>query len=207
MLAGALPGNLADAMRSSGTAAADLYWIPLGAGGHCVRFNGRVFEAIQAARQHRRPCDLYHAALVVDVDGDRYTIEVAPSPDADEARRGVAATGAVGSRCLGRLRLFRYEVRCWRGGSIPDLGAAVGGPHRLTSDPRVAQRLLDVLPTVPRPVWGRDELGTGDMWNSNSVAAWLIATAGLSTDDLRPPAHGRAPGWSAGLEVVRRSGA
>jgi hypothetical protein len=105
------------------------------------------------------------------------------------------------------LRLFRYEVRCWRGGSIPDLGAAVGGPHRLTSDPRVAQRLLDVLPTVPRPVWGRDELGTGDMWNSNSVAAWLIATAGLSTDDLRPPAHGRAPGWSAGLEVVRRSGA
>ena len=26
--------------------AVDLYWIPLGAGGHSVRFNGRVFEAI-----------------------------------------------------------------------------------------------------------------------------------------------------------------
>jgi hypothetical protein len=26
-----------------------LYWIPLGAGGHSVRFNGRVFEAIEAA--------------------------------------------------------------------------------------------------------------------------------------------------------------
>jgi hypothetical protein len=194
-------------MRSSDTAAADLYWIALGADGHCVRFSGRVYEAMQAARQHRPRCDLYHAALVVEVDGERYSIEVAPSPDADEAGRGVVATGAVGSRHLGRLRLFRYEVRCWHGGLITDLDAAVGGPHRLTSDPRVAQRLLDVLPNVPRPVWGRDELGTGDMWNSNSVVAWLIATAGLSTDELRPPGHGRAPGWSAGLEVVRRSGA
>ena len=25
-------------------AGVDLYWLPLGAGGHCVRFNGRVFE-------------------------------------------------------------------------------------------------------------------------------------------------------------------
>ena len=23
----------------------DLFWLPLGAGGHCVRFNGRVYEA------------------------------------------------------------------------------------------------------------------------------------------------------------------
>ena len=37
-------------------------------------------------------------------------------------------TGAVGSRYPGWLRLFRYEVRCWLGGSIPDLGDAVGGP-------------------------------------------------------------------------------
>jgi hypothetical protein len=194
-------------MRSSGTAAADLYWIPLGAGGHCVRFNGRVFEAMQAAREHRQRRDLYHAAIVVELDGDRYTIEVAPSPDADEARRGVVATGAVGSRCVGWWRLFRYEVRCWRGGSIADLDAAVGGPHRLTSDPRAARRLLDVVTSVPRPVWGRDELHAGEMWNSNSVAAWLIATAGLSTGRLRPPGHGRAPGWSAGLEVARRSDA
>jgi hypothetical protein len=31
-------------------ATVNLYWIPLGAGGHSVRFNGRVFEAIEAAR-------------------------------------------------------------------------------------------------------------------------------------------------------------
>ena len=181
-----------------------MYWIPLGAGGHSVRFDGRVFEAIDAARQHRKRCDLYHAALVVELGGERYAIEVAPSPDADEESRGVAATGAVGSRHLARLRLFRYEVRCWPGGSIPDLGDAVGGPHRLTSDPGAARRLLDHVPTVPTPVWGRDELRAGEMWNSNSMIAWLIATAGLPTDLLRPPPRGRAPGWDAGLEVARR---
>jgi hypothetical protein len=194
-------------MQTSHTAAVDLYWIPLGAGGHCVRFNGRVFEAIEAARQHRRRCDLYHAALVVECNGEYFTIEVAPSPDADEASRGVVVTGAVGSRYVGWLRLFRYEVRCWRGGSISDLGEAVGGPRRLTSNRQVARRLLDLVATVPRPVWGRDELKAGEMWNSNSVAAWLIATAGLPTDHLGPPSRGRAPGWDAGLEVARRSGA
>ena len=194
-------------VRASPAAAVDLYWIPLGAGGHSVRFNGRVFEAIAAAREHRPRRDLYHAALVVELDGSRYTIEVAPSPDADEASRGVVATGAVGSRAIGRLRLFRYEVRCWRGGSIPDLGEAVGGPTRLTSDPRVARRLLDRLATVPAPVWGRDELEAGEMWNSNSVVAWLIGNAGLRPDLLHPPARGRAPGWRSGIEVARRSGA
>jgi hypothetical protein len=194
-------------MQTSRTAAVDLYWIPLGAGGHSVALNGRVFEATEAACQHRPRCDLYHAALVVELDRDRYTIELAPSPDADEASRGVAATGAVGSRWVGWLRLFRYEIRCWRGGSIPDLGYAVGGPRRLTSDPRVARRLLGLVPAVPLPVWGRDELKAGEMWNSNSVIAWLVATAGLSTDLLRPPPRGRAPGWDAGLKVARHSSA
>jgi hypothetical protein len=187
-------------------AAVNLYWIPLGAGGHCVRFNGRVYEAVMAARARRSPSALYHAALVVDVDGERYTIEVAPSPDGAAASRGVVATGAVGSRYAGRLRLLRYEVRCWRGGSIPDLRYAVGGACRVTSDPAVARRLLDVVADVPTPVWGRDELGTGEMWNSNSVVAWLLTAAGVATDRLQPPRRGRAPGWHAGLEMARRRG-
>jgi hypothetical protein len=207
MPAGTRPAMLRDAMQTSRTAAVDLYWIPLGAGGHSVRFNGRVFEAIEATRRHRQRCDLYHAALVVELDGDRYTIEIAPSPDADEASRGVVATAAVGSRCVGWLRLFRYEIRCWRGGSIPDLDWAVGGPRRLSSDPRVARRLLNLVPTVPTPVWGRDELEAGEMWNSNSMIAWLVASAGLPAQLVRPPVCGRAPGWDAGLEVARRSGA
>ncbi|MDX6688231.1 MAG: hypothetical protein QOF86_4359 [Baekduia sp.] len=200
-----LSAKLGIAMPSSLAAAADLYWIPLGAGGHSVRFNGRVFEAIEALREHRERCELFHAALVVAVGGDRYTIEIAPSPDAHEAHRGVVAMGAVGSRHLGRLRIFRYEVRCWRGGSIPDLGSAIGAPHRLTSDPRVARRLVDEVATVPTPVWGRDELRAGEMWNSNSVVAWLIATAGLATKQLGPPAGGRAPGWASGLAVAARA--
>src|SRR5919112_3489551 len=109
-------------MPTSHAAAVDLYWIPLGAGGRYVRFNGRVFEAIEAARQRRQRCDLYHGALVVELGGDRYTIELAPSPDADGASRGVVATGAVGSRYVGWLRVFRYEVRCWRGGAVSDPG-------------------------------------------------------------------------------------
>lgn len=186
-------------------ATVELYWIPLGAGGHSVRFNGKVYEVLTAARSRRERRDLYHAALAVSLDGERYTIEVAPSPDTDGTSRGVVATGAVGSRWAGWLRLFRYEVRCWVGGSIPDLPYAIGGARQLTSDPQVARRLLDLVPTVPVPVWGRDELRTGDMWNSNSVVAWLVASAGLPTDRLRPPPHGRAPGWDAGLELARRS--
>jgi hypothetical protein len=201
------PASLDGAMPKGRGAAVDLYWIPLGAGGHSVRFNGRVFEAIQAAREHRQRCDLYHAALVIELDADHYTIEVAPAPDADGARRGVVGTGAVGSRHVGWWRLFRYELRCWRGGSIPDLRYAVGGPRRLTTDPARARRVLSLVATVPRPVWGRDELGAGEMWNSNSVVAWLIVSAGLPTVVAGPPPHGRAPGWHAGLEVARRSAA
>jgi hypothetical protein len=187
-------------------AALDLFWIPLGAGGHSVRFNGRVYEAIHAAFERRPRRDLYHSALVAELDGERWTVESAPSPNADEASRGVVATGPVGSRHAGRLRLFRYEVRCWRGGSIPDLAEAVGAAARLTTDPASVRRLLALAASVPTPVWGRDELKTGEMWNSNSVIAWLIASAGLPTAELHPPPGGRAPGWFAGVAIARRDG-
>ena len=186
------------------TGAVDLYWIPLGAGGHSVKYNGRVFEALDAARGHRRRQALYHSALVVEADGHRHTIEVAPSPDEDAPSRGVVATGAVGSRLLGRLRVFRYEVRCWRDGSIPDLRFAVGDPLRVAGDADTARRVLGVIAAVPTPVWGRDELRTGEMWNSNSVIAWLLTVGAGPTRDVRPPPGGRAPGWGAGLEVAHR---
>lgn len=184
--------------------AVDLYWIPLGAGGQSVRLNGRVFEFIEAALNHRRRLDLYHAALVVHLNGQVRSIEVAPSPNSDGPSRGVVATGAVGSRLLGGLRLFRYELRCTRDTPIPDLGYAIGGPLRLTDEPLLAQRLVDLVSAVPRAVWGRDEQHAGEMWNSNSVVAWLIFKAGL-TADVRPPRNGRAPGWNAGVEVARRN--
>jgi hypothetical protein len=105
---------------------------------------------------------------------------------------------------LGRFRLFRYEVRRWRGGSIPDLAHAVSGPVRVATDAVRAQQVVDLVPKVPTPVWGRDELRTGEMWNSNSLISWLLARAGIEVDQLQPPAGGRAPGWNAGLVVARR---
>jgi hypothetical protein len=116
-------------------AAVELYWIPLGAGGHSVRFNGVLFEAPAA---------------------------------------------------------------------IPDLDEAVDSPRILTTDPAVARRMLALIRSVPMPVWGRDELGAGEMWNSNSVAAWVTARAGLPTDELRPPPPGRTPGWDSGLAVAEQ---
>ena len=91
----------------SSAAAVNLYWIPLGSGNRSVRFNGRVFEALAAARHHGPRRDLYHSALVVRLGNDEYSIEVAPSPNADEQSRGVVVTGTVGSRHLGWWRLFR----------------------------------------------------------------------------------------------------
>ncbi len=87
---------------------------------------------------------------------------------------------------------------------IPDLDEAVASPQRLSSDATRAQRVLDVVPAVPTATWGRDELGGGDMWNSNSLVAWVLATSGHDVDAVRPPAGGRAPGWGAGLAVAGR---
>ena len=185
----------------------DLYWLPLGAGGHFVRLNGRVFEAV-AARAARRPaCDLYHSALEVHVATARFVIEQAPVRDALGEQRGVVAEGPVGTRWAGRFRIFRYEIRRWRDGRIPDIDEAVGGPQRLTDQDARARQILDLVPQVPTPVWGRDELGTGDMWNSNSVTAWLLARSGMDIESFHPPAGGRAPGWQAGLVVARRQDA
>ena len=95
-------------------------------------------------------------------------------------------------------------MRRWHEGVIPDVDEAVDSPQLLTQDPRVAERLLDVVPDVPTAVWGRDELGTGEMWNSNSLTSWLIARSGLAAEAIGPPTGGRAPGWDAGLRVASR---
>ena len=184
--------------------AVDLLWIPLGAGGHVVRLNGKVYEAIKASIEHRPRCALYHTALEVVVPEGRIVIESAPIRDERGSERGVVAEGPVGTRRAGHFRLFRYEIRRWRGGSIPDANEAVSSPVRVANDPARAQQVLDLVPSVPTPVWGRDELHTGDMWNSNSLISWLLARAGVDTDPLQPPPGGRAPGWEAGLVIARR---
>ena len=188
-------------------AAVDLFWIPLGAGGNgFVRLNGRMYEAIKARRERRPRLDLYHTALEVGVPEGRFTVENAwPSPDADTASRGVVFEGPVGSRRIARFRAFRYEVRCWRDGVIADASEAVASPQTLSEDLRLGRHILDLVASVPALLWGRDEMTTGDMWNSNSVISWLLARSGLPMDRIQPPVGGRAPGWNAGIAVARRS--
>jgi hypothetical protein len=178
-----------------------LYWIPVGAGQHVVRGSTRVFETLDARRHHRSRRTLYHAALEVQLDAERWTVEMAPAWGGPHRSHGVTATGPVGFRRLGASRLFRYEVRVWRDGSVPDLGFAVGDPVHVATDHARTRRLLAAGSRVPGLTWGRDELGLGDMWNSNSLVAWLLITTSLA-----PPGGGRAPGWTAGQELARRTG-
>ncbi len=181
--------------------AIDLYWLPLGAGGRWIRFNGRAFEYLAAGFQRRRPKDLYHSALIVTIDDAVWTIELCPQ---ETGVHGRVAGGAVGSRLLRRIGIFRYEARCWREGSIPDIDEAVASPVHLSEDREVAVRMLGLMPKVPTPVWGRDELDTGEMWNSNSMISWLLERAGVNTNEIEMPPNGRAPGWNAGVVVARR---
>jgi len=185
-------------------ASVNLYWLPLGAGDHCVRLNGRLYEAIVARKQRRAAQDLYHSALEVQLRDDRFVIESAPAWGSRESDRGVVCEGPVGLVWLGHSRFFRYEVRRWRNGVIPDASAAVASPIKVGTMVAQAEQLLELVPRFPTVTWGRDELRTGEMWNSNSLIAWLLASSGHDVGAVLPPAHGRAPGWSAGLVVAAR---
>lgn len=185
--------------------AVDLYWIPLGAGASVVRASGKLFEALSGLAQRRQRGDLYHSALVVTVPAGRFVIEMTPIPDLDGYRRGVVSEGPVGARWLGGFRVFRYEVRRWRDGVIPDASQAVASPLTVSNDLDTAIRILDLVPAVPTPVWGRDELHAGEMWNSNSLISWLLALSGVDVTSIQPPRGGRAPGWESGLVTAGRS--
>ena len=183
----------------------DLYWLPLGAGGHFVRFNGRVYERILAHREHRQCCDLYHTALVVTVSEGRFVIENAwPIPDGHPETRGVTIQGPVWSPALGRLRVFRYEVRRWLNGTIADLEYAVASPQAVSDDEEQARLVLELTERVPVHVWGRVASHAGEMWNSNSVISWLLTMTGIPLETVQPPPGGRAPGWVTGVALAQR---
>jgi hypothetical protein len=129
----------------------DLYWIPLGTGAQVVRLSGKLYEALKALVEHRMPLHLYHSALEITLPDDRFVIESAPIPNLRGEERGAVAQGQVGMNWLGRFRLFRYEIRLWRGGSIPDLVYAVLSPVRVATDVVRAQSVLDLAPTSRHP--------------------------------------------------------
>lgn len=191
-----------DPLSDGGSAEVQLHWLPLGAGGHVVAWNGRVYEAICARRQHRRRAQLFHGALSLRLGRASYVVEMGPAWGNASGERGVVVEGPVGLPALGRSRLFRYEVRAWRGGSIPDLEFAVGEPMVMSRDPTRAANLLALTHQVPPLTWGRDELGLGEMWNSNSIIAWLLLRSGHDLQNARPPGRGRAPGWDSGIALA-----
>ena len=85
-----LTGAAVPSLPRAASARIELYWLPLGAGGWFVRLNGHIWEAIHAHLDHRRPCDLYHSALVVRVPEGRFVVENCwPIPDSDGPSRGV----------------------------------------------------------------------------------------------------------------------
>lgn len=189
------------------TSYVDLLWIPLGAGRTTgvVRTSGRAYEALAAHHQHRQRSDLYHSALEVGVSGHQHVIEMTPVWGMPAGDRGVLVEGPVVLPALGRWRLFRYEVHSWRDGVIPDRAEVVGDPVRLSATAESARAVLDLVGDFPPATWGRDELRTGEMWNSNSLVAWLLARSGHDLEQVAIPNNGRAPGWSAGAAVAHRS--
>jgi hypothetical protein len=120
-----------------------LYWLPLGAGGHCTARNGRIFEALMATYERRTVRDLYHSALEVRLGDDRFVIEMTPVWAGAAADRGVVRVGPVGSRLLGRSALFRYEPRTV--GPRTDLG-----PRREPDRRDVELQLADLVAARPQ---------------------------------------------------------
>ena len=68
----------------------------------------------------------------------------------------------------------------------------------MTRDPALARTVLDLVPEVPALMWGRKPPGSAEMWNSNSVIAWILTRAGFGDADARlPPGH-EGPGVADG---------
>src|SRR4051794_39059478 len=139
--------------RAMATAAVDLYWIPLGAGGRSVRFNGRVYEGVAAAVARRPRSDLYHSALlmvrrkifaqvamVLDAAGQPATI-VAMRPDPDERAALIAVGHPYFSRGPWDERLGRIAVVVEPTTDWDEIAELVTDSYRLTAPKKLVARL------------------------------------------------------------------
>ena len=180
----------------------ELYWLPVGAGKLSPprKWSLWLWEAADAAL-HRRPRkQLLHAGLKIRTpDAVTRTIEL--MPDFLPGSEAPAITGPVGVRWAGRWKYFRYRLACEAVERLPDEEFAVE-PATLLGDGEVARRLLGLAAETPAFTWGRRAAGTHEMWTSDSAISWLLLRAGIALDGVAPPAYGRAPGWSAGVELA-----
>jgi len=109
-------------------------------------------------------------------------------PRLSGAERGVVAAGAVGARWAGRFRIFRYAIRRWRGGHIPDVTEAVDSPRRLGTHADQARRVLEAVSQDPTPVWGCDELGAGEMRRHRLISCRCGSETRLEVRVVQTPA-------------------
>ena len=161
----------------------DLYWIPLGAGTRVVQVSGKTYEALCARLQRRRPCPLYHSALVATTGEGRFTIEMTPIPGPrGPQERGVVAEGAVGLRWAGSSSSCpTCPPRC---GAATSCTPAICGT-RTRSSPGCSSRPGWTAPPATRPAGGGRRGGT---------RAWSRRAGAGANPRPRPPwGHHRQP--------------
>ena len=196
-----------DEIEASGI---DLYWLPLGAGGHSVRLNGLVFEAIAARLAAPGPptSTTRRSRSTCRRDGrDRAGAGVGR-----ERRPGRRRRGSVGTRAAGRFRLFRYEVRRWRDGVIPDLAEAVESPRRLSDDRDLRAAVARARAGVADASLGSRRAAHGRDVELELAHLLAVVRSGLDVDSIRLPRAGaprlarRGPGGppaAGGSDLVR----
>ncbi len=179
----------------------DLYWIPLGAGGHFVRLNGKVYEAVQALVQRRARRNLYHSALVVSVSEGSYVIECAWVSSTDSDKRGVVAAGPVWNNWAGRLRPLSV-TRCAVGWAAPSPMSRRRWRARNDSlaTRATARRLIELSPQVPTPAMGPGSMREWERCGTPTRSSHGLLGAAVLTQ--RPCVYRKMDGRPVGMPVL-----
>jgi hypothetical protein len=135
-----------------------------------------------------------HARQLVDADLATLALPAGDDRLVIEAADGFLAADLRGTTFPAEGSVTGEVLRTGKAAALADAAS-----DDRTTQPIVAAGLGPAL-VIP---W-RCAAGAGEMWNSNSVIAWLLARSGLPIDVIRPPAGGRAPGWQAGVAAAHR---
>ena len=195
--------------------ALDLYWLPLGAGGHSVRvqrphLRGGGRSPRCAAAAPSVTTSTTRRSTGDDAGGhptqSRWSAAKA-LVSAEAADHGAVAGGARGqppARPLGAVSIRD---------PLLSVAARSQTSRRRLRAPAAADRrpcscsggsVLELVPLrsdLRSGGWTRSQ--TGEMWNSNSLVSWLLVSHRPDVGRAdRLPVGGRAPGWQAGIAVA-----
>jgi hypothetical protein len=116
-----------------------------------VRLNGIVYEALSLASIGAARVTSTTRRSTSGLRGGRFVIEMTPVRAGGGTKQDIVALGAVGSRRGSRFPIFRYEIRRWRDGYIPDVAEAVEPTARQERPPTSPSGWLTWRPRFPRP--------------------------------------------------------